>query len=194
MIIVVDSGGSNINSVRFAFDRLGIAIELSADPDRITVADHVLLPGVGAAAAGMSCLQQAEIIDCLSGLRQPTLGICLGMQLLYQHSDEGDTPCLGILPGSVTRLTPAPDLPTPHMGWNQIEVTTPSPLLTGIENGWFYFVHGYAAPVNEVTIAYTEYGTRWCAVASRDNYFATQFHPEKSAGAGAQLLKNFTSL
>ncbi len=194
-LVIVENGGSNINSVRFALERLGVRAHLSDDPDTIRAASHVILPGVGAAGPGMATLREKELVDCIRGLSQPVLGVCLGMQLLFEHSEEGDTPCLGLFPGRVRHLQPGPGLSVPHMGWNPIEVCRDdNPLLKGLNGRHFYFVHSYAAEVNDACAATCDYGQPFCASAWRGNFFATQFHPEKSAEAGARLLENFIRL
>ncbi len=194
-LVIVENGGSNINSVRFALARLGVEATLSDDPDTIARAGRVILPGVGAAGPGMATLQQKELVECIRGLTQPVLGVCLGMQLLFEHSEEGDTPCLGLFPGQVRHFPEQPGLSVPHMGWNPIRVCQPdNPLLQGLDGRYFYFVHSYAAPVNAACAATCDYGQPFCASAWKGNFFATQFHPEKSAAAGARLLENFIQL
>jgi glutamine amidotransferase len=194
-LAIIDSGGANIASLRFAVQRLGIESDLTTDPARLKAASHVLLPGVGAAAACMGRLQQAGIVDTIRELRQPLLGICAGMQLLFDSSEEGDVACLGLLPGRVRRFPDRERLPVPHMGWNQLEFSRTSPLLNGIHSGdYVYFVHSYAAPVSAATLATTRYGDEFAAVVQRGNVCGAQFHPERSAKVGAQLLKNFLQL
>nr|WP_255783628.1 imidazole glycerol phosphate synthase subunit HisH [Lysobacter chinensis] len=191
-VVVIDSGGANIGSVRYALERLGVDAVLSADPDRIRAADRVILPGVGAAAAAMARLRRLDLVEVIRGLRQPLLGICLGMQLLYESSEEGDVDCLGLLPGRVTRLEGGPGLRVPHMGWNALDIDADSALLAGIEPGAYaYFVHGYAAPVSADTLASCSHGRRFAAVCGRGNRFGAQFHPERSAATGARILENF---
>ena len=143
----------------------------------------------------MARLRELGLVETLRGLRQPLLGICLGMQLLYEASEEGDVECLGLLPGRVARMTAAPGLRFPHMGWNRLRRERDSALLDGIDDGdWSYFVHGYAAPVGDATLASCEYGTRFTAVAGNGRCWGAQFHPERSAAAGQRLLANFLSL
>jgi imidazole glycerol-phosphate synthase subunit HisH len=192
-VVIIDSGGANLASLVFALDRLGARSRVSSDPAEIRAAPRVLLPGVGAARDAMDRLAGAGLVDCIRALTQPLLGICLGMQLLFEHSEEGDTPCLGLLPGRVHRLHAAPGLPVPHMGWNTFQPTgAADPLLAGLgERDYSYFVHGYSVPVGDCTTAVTVYGTRFSAVVRRDNVHGAQFHPERSAAAGARLLKNF---
>lgn len=191
-VAIIDSGGANIASLRFALDRLGIEAELTKDPQRLQAASHVLLPGVGAAADCMGRLQAAGLVETIRSLRQPLLGICVGMQLLFESSAEGDVECLGLLPGRVERLTERDGLPVPHMGWNQLELLRPSPLLEGIAEGdYVYFVHSYAAPVSDMALASARYGEPFAAVVRHGNVYGVQFHPERSAKVGAQVLKNF---
>lgn len=195
MLAIVDSGGANIASVRFALERLGVRSELTADPAVISAAERVILPGVGSAQEGMKRLQAKSLVDCVRGLKQPVLGICLGMQLLFESSAEGDTPSLGIIPGRVALLPESPGVTVPHMGWNTIEVRKPSPLLKGIDaTTRFYFVHSFAGPANDFTLATSSHGTTFAAVVQRDNYWGVQFHPERSCAAGAQLLRNFLEM
>ena len=194
MSIIVDSGGSNIGSVLYALERLGKPATLSRDPEQIAAADHVILPGVGSAPSGMNKLQQIELVDCLQNLKQPVLGICLGMQLMFDHSEEGDTNCLGIIPGAISHFPQMENMSIPHMGWNQIKTQKQSPLLTGLDESWFYFVHSYHASVSNNTLASCDYGIEFSAIVQQGNYFACQFHPEKSASAGARLLQNFLEL
>jgi glutamine amidotransferase len=194
-LAIIDSGGANIASLQFAVQRLGIESDLTTDPERLKTASHVLLPGVGAAADCMGRLQSAGLVDTIRQLKQPMLGICVGMQLLFESSEEGDVACLGVLPGRVRRFNDRNGLPVPHMGWNQLEFKQQSPLLNDIANGdYVYFVHSYAAPVSDLTLAATEYGDQFAAVVQRGNVYGAQFHPERSAKVGAQLLKNFLQL
>jgi glutamine amidotransferase len=199
-VVVIDSGGANIASLLFAMQRLGARAEVSVDPARIRAASHVLLPGVGAAHDTMQRLNSNGLAAIIPTLTQPLLGICLGMQLLYGASAEAasgstETPGLGIVPGRVERLRAAPDLPVPHMGWNQVELLDQDQLFEGIAPAaYFYFVHSYAAPVTAATLAACEYGSRFTAAVRRDNFRGVQFHPERSAGAGARLLANFIAL
>ena len=192
---IIDSGGANLASLQFAFERLGARTRVTSDAGEIAAASRVVLPGVGSAADAMQRLRRSEIAAVLPTLRQPVLGICLGMQLLFERSAEGMTPCLGILPGTVQRLEATRERPVPHMGWNQLASSQPDPLLEDIGPGeYFYFVHSYAVPVCTVTVARTEYGEAISAVVRSRNFWGTQFHPERSAAAGARLLRNFLEL
>jgi imidazole glycerol-phosphate synthase subunit HisH len=193
--VIIGCCGANLSSLTFAFARLGIDVPITEDPQRVRRASHVVLPGVGAAKDAMGRLDRAGFVELVPELRQPVLGICLGMQLLFTASDEEDARCLGILPARVARLPEKTDLPIPEMGWNQIEVSTPSPLLEGVANGAYaYFVHSYAAPVGPYTRATSDYGGPFSAVVEQDNFFGTQFHPERSSALGARILANFLAL
>jgi glutamine amidotransferase len=194
-IVVVASGGANTASLLFALERLGAPSELSADPERIRAASHIILPGVGAAAHAMTRLERSGLDRVLPGLTQPVLGICLGMQLLHEASEEGGARCLGIIPGVARRFTEAPGRPVPHMGWNTLEPRRDCPLLEGIkEEDHAYFVHSYALEVSEATVASCRYGAPFSACEAWRNFYGAQFHPERSAGAGARLLENFLRL
>jgi len=199
-VVVIDSGGANLASLLFALRRLDVAAEVTTDADRIQRATHVLLPGVGAAPDAMGRLRASGLHTLLPRLTQPVLGICLGMQLLFEVSDEaaaglGETPCLGIVPGRVSRLPTRQGLPVPHMGWNQVEPLQADPLFDRIDTGdHVYFVHSYAAPVGPYTLASCDYGGAFTAAVKRDNFRGVQFHPERSAGVGARLLGNFVAL
>jgi len=191
-VVIIDGGGANIASLKFALARLGSEAELTVDAEVISSASHVILPGVGAAQDAMNRLKDAELDALIPRLIQPVLGICLGMQLFFDASEENDTRCLGILPGCAVQLQATPDRSVPHMGWNQIQRTRESPLLDGIPDGsYFYFVHSYALDVTSETLAYTDYGRNFTAIVERDNFAAAQFHPERSSVPGARLLENF---
>jgi imidazole glycerol-phosphate synthase subunit HisH len=193
--VIIDSGGANLASLQFALQRLGARATVSADASVIAAAPRVLLPGVGSAPEAMRRLRRTGLADLLPTLRMPVLGICLGMQLLFERSAEGATECLGLLPGSVLRLQAAPGRPVPHMGWNQLSGQRADPLLEGIAPGeYFYFVHGYAAPFSAATLAEVDYGETLPAVVRRANFWGAQFHPERSAASGARLLRNFLTL
>ena len=191
-VAVIHSGGANLGSVLHALNRLGTEGVLTRDPAVIRSASRVILPGVGAAAWAMNALREARLVEVIQNLTQPVLGICLGLQLMFERSEEGDTDCLGVIPGKVRRLSVGQDQRLPHMGWNQLDWQDRSdPLARSLSgNEWFYFVHSFAAPV-EHAAAISEHGQRFAAVVRNRNFAACQFHPEKSARAGARLLANF---
>jgi imidazole glycerol-phosphate synthase subunit HisH len=194
-VVIIENGGANTASLRHALERLDVEPELTSSPTAIRAASHVILPGVGAARDAMSRLRAHGLDTLIPTLTQPVLGICLGMQLLYDASDEGSARCLGAIPGTARRLTAAPGRPVPHMGWNQLTPMTSGPLLDGIEAGErAYFVHSYAVPIGPETVAATHYGEPFSAVIARGNFFGTQFHPERSASTGARILSNFLAL
>ena len=194
-VAIVANGGANIASLQFALERLGVASVLSADAGRIRAATHVILPGVGAAADAMMRLRRDGLHTVIPRLSQPVLGICLGMQLLFEASDEGATECLGIIPGRAVRFAAGPGHPVPHIGWNTLDVERESPLMAGLGGtDYAYFVHSYALPVSEATVGSTRYGAPFSACVHWHNFYGAQFHPERSAAVGARLLRNFLSL
>lgn len=191
-VAVIDSGGANIGSVRYALDRLGVESVLTGDAQAIRSAERVILPGVGAAAFAMRRLRELGLIDTIRTLDKPLLGICLGMQLLFESSEEGDVECLGLIQGRVAKLPEAPGIRIPHMGWNRLEKVRESSLLDGVDDGaQCYFVHSYAAPVTVDCIAASTHGTRFAAMVQRGNVAGAQFHPERSGEVGAKLIENF---
>ena len=190
---IVAAGGANYGSLREACRRIGVDAEIGDDPARIAAATHVILPGVGAAGHAMQSLRARRLDRVLAQLAQPLLGICLGMQLLFEHSDEDDAEGIGLLSGTVHRLPAAPSWP--HMGWNTLDANAQHPLLGGIAaNDWFYFVHGYAAPPGDAMVAETQHGGPFAAVVAQGNVHGVQFHPEKSGNAGRRILANFFAL
>lgn len=194
-VVLVDAGGTNIGSVRYALQRLGVDAELTSDADEIRAADKVILPGVGAAGPGMARLQELQLVDVIRSLSQPVLGVCLGMQLLCEHSEESDTSCLGVIPASVYRFKEAPGQCVPHMGWNRLSAVEAHPLIKQMDDGdWAYFVHSYAVPLGTYTLASTDYGDGFSSIITHRNFHGMQFHPERSASVGAKLLKNFLEL
>lgn len=194
-LAIIDSGGANIASLQYAVERLGVRSQLTTDHQVIRDATHVILPGVGAAADCMARLEKANLVDTILKLQQPFLGICVGMQLLFESSEEGNVDCLGLLPGRVRRFPNREGLPVPHMGWNNLHIQRSSPLLKGFsEQDYVYYVHSYCAPVSEVTQATTFYGESFSAIVQRENIFGAQCHPERSAKSGALLLKNFLAI
>ncbi|HMQ48146.1 MAG TPA: imidazole glycerol phosphate synthase subunit HisH [Saprospiraceae bacterium] len=194
MITIIDYNAGNIRSVLFALERLGIQARLSADPDEIVKADKVIFPGVGEANTTMQYLRERQLDEVIKGLKQPVLGICLGMQLLCTHSEENDTECLGIIPQHVLRFRPRQGEKVPHMGWNSI-YNLRSPLFDAtLEKEYVYFVHSYGVEPGSYTIATCNYVQPFSAALQKDNFFATQFHPEKSGKVGAAILENFLKL
>jgi imidazole glycerol-phosphate synthase subunit HisH len=194
-VVLVDACGGNTGSVSYALQRLGIAAPLTSDAALIRAATHVILPGVGAAAPGMQRLHEAGLVEVIRDLTQPVLGVCLGMQLMFEGSEEGDTTCLGIIPGQVRRFPRQDGVRVPHMGWNRLDIDCDSNLFAGLaERPYVYFVHSYAAPVTNDTLASTDHGGRFAALVRHRNFHGMQFHPERSGAAGAQLLKNFLEL
>ncbi|RZA33846.1 MAG: imidazole glycerol phosphate synthase subunit HisH [Lysobacteraceae bacterium] len=191
-VVLVDSGGANLGSVRFALQRLGVEARLSGEARLIEGADRVILPGVGTASRVMGRLRELGLVDCLRALRVPLLGVCVGMQVLYDASEEGQVECLGLIPGTVARLAATPALRVPHMGWNTLQPLRASSLGEGIEAGQHaYFVHGYAAPVGADCLISSSHGADFAAVVQRGNVGGAQFHPERSSTVGARLLRNF---
>jgi len=188
-LVIVDLSYGNIGSIQLAFERLGVTPKLTADVAQISSADRVLLPGVGAAGHAMKRIEQLGLSECLRSLAQPALGICLGMQLLFERSEEADTECLGMIPGEVRALQPAPGMPVPHMGWSSVEVTDPSIALNS--GDYVYFAHGYACDDGPATVASATYGRKIPAVVRQGNWLGAQFHPERSADAGARFLEAF---
>jgi glutamine amidotransferase len=188
-LTIVDLAYGNIGSVRLAFERFGIAPVLTSAAEEIASADRVVLPGVGAAGFAMRCIDELGLRSTLTSLNQPALGICLGMQLLFERSDEADVACLGIVPGGVRALEPAPGRPVPHMGWAALDVREPD---IGLRTGdYVYFAHGYAADDGEATAASADYGREIPAVVRKGNWLGAQFHPERSGEAGARFLRAF---
>ncbi len=190
-LVIVDTGVANVASVRFAFARLGVRVRVSSDAKTISEAERLVLPGVGSAQAGMAALRAKELEHVFLDYQRPLLGICLGMQLLFLHSAEGDTACLGLIPDEVVPL-PVSDGPVPHMGWNQLRIVQDDPFLAGVRpDSYVYFVHSFAARTGPNTLASTSYGLDFSAIIRRDNLYACQFHPERSGEAGARILQNF---
>ena len=191
-VAIVDAGGANFASVRCAFERLGARVAIASDADGLRGADRIVLPGVGAAGPAMALLRDRGFDQALRSAGVPLLGICLGMQLLFATSAEGDVATLGLLPGRVEALPPAPGVRVPHMGWNAVATVGSTPLFDGIPPGTqMYFVHGYAAPQGVDCIAVATHGATFAAAVQRGTTFGVQFHPERSAGPGARLLDNF---
>lgn len=191
-VVIVDYKAGNVQSVRFALERLGVQATLSSDFETIKAADKVIFPGVGEASSAMAQLRACNLDKLLPTLEQPFFGVCLGMQLLCGHSEESNTNLLGIIPLEVKRFET--ELKVPHMGWNQLE-NLDSPLFQSInEQEYVYYVHSYYVPVSAYTIAQTSYPEPFSAALQYKNFYAAQFHPEKSGPAGAQILQNFLAL
>jgi len=195
-VALVDAGGANIGSVLLALQRLGVEATLTGDARLIREADRVILPGVSTAPMVMGRLRELDLVETLRTLERPLLGVCLGQQLLFDASDEGDgVDTLGLIPGHVSRFDIDPSLPVPHMGWSRLEVVRDDPLLEGIQPGdWAYFVHSFVCPDGPATLARADYGTVVPAVVRNANRWGCQFHPERSAKAGARILQNFLGL
>ena len=194
-IVVIELGCANTASVLFALERLGVDARLSSDAGEITAATKVILPGVGAAGFAMNRIHELGLCDIIRNLDVPLLGVCLGQQLLFEGSDEGDVTCLGLIPGRVTRMKASKDLVVPHMGWNQLQVTQADPLTAGVNNGdYAYFVHSFACPVNDCTLATATYGAPFATMVRRGRVWGCQFHPERSQSTGAKILENFVNL
>ncbi len=191
-IVIIKYNAGNIQSVRYALERLGFNASVSDDPDVIRAADKVIFPGVGEAASAMKYLKERGLDKIICSLTQPVLGICLGLQLMCTHSEEGNVDCLGIFPQQVKRFTDREKVP--QIGWNDIFNLQTSIFDSIKENSFVYFVHGYYAELGENTIATTNYTTNYSAALFKDNFYAMQFHPEKSGDVGEQILKNFISL
>ncbi len=194
-LVIIKYNAGNIRSVLFALERIGVKAEVTDDPDKIRSADKVIFPGVGEASSAMRYLGERGLDKLILDLRQPVLGICLGMQLMCRYSAENDTPCLGIFEERVEKFdVTAQGLKAPQMGWNNI-FDLKTDLFQGVEeDSYCYFVHGYYAAIGEHTIATTQYGLPYSSALSRDNFFGVQFHPEKSAATGETILKNFIRL
>ena len=192
---LVDAGGANLGSVRYALERLQVEVQMVREQADLAGLARVILPGVGAAAEGMRRLHEQGLVQPLRELQVPLMGICLGMQLLFERSEEGDVECLGLLPGIVRRLHPGVGVRVPHMGWNKLLALRESPLLDGVSVGSSaYFVHSYAAPVTSDTVAACHHGGLFTAVVQRERLCGAQFHPERSAGPGARILQNFLEI
>jgi glutamine amidotransferase len=195
-LVLLDSGGANVGSVQAAFERLGMEAPITSDWNTIRDATHVVLQGVGAAANCMAKLRANGLDRVIPRLTQPLLGICVGMQLLYERSEESDTECLGLLEGTVRLLPSSPGIRIPHMGWNRLEVKAASDhrLTEGLNGASVYFVHSYAAPSSPMTLAACTHGQPFAAVVAKGAIMGAQFHPERSSAAGARLLQNFLAI
>ncbi len=194
-VAIVDSIGSNLASLIFALNRIGSSFEITDEIDVLNKASHIILPGVGAAKNAMTKLKQRKLIDEISKLTKPTLGICLGMQIFMDASDEDDAKCLGIISNTCRPFENNRDYPVPHMGWNKVRFNRDSVLTKNLkDDDYYYFVHSYYVPVCTETIGVSSYPIEFSAVVQKDNFFGTQFHPEKSGLSGSKILQNFVSL
>lgn len=199
-LIIVDTGCANLSSVQYAFERLGVKTHITNDAAVINSAERIVLPGVGSAPYAMKKIRAKGLEDTLQNLKQPVLGICLGMQLVFETLDEGISETSGpsqglaLVPGPI-RLLDTRGAPSPHMGWNTLTPVKDDPLLEGVKDGnYAYFVHSFAAPVADHTLASSEYGDRFSAIIRHKNIWGCQFHPERSSQVGAQILKNFSKV
>lgn len=194
-VAIIDGGGANITSLKNALARLGATGVLTRDPDYIADAKRAILPGVGRAMPAMQRLAEFGLADVILGRSNPTLGICLGMHLLAAGSAEDNATCLGVFPETAAKLSASAENPVPNMGWCQTTGCKDSPLFADIPgSAWFYYVHSYALPPGPSCIATASHTGAFAAAAARDNFYAVQFHPERSATAGAKLLANFLAL
>ena len=194
-VTIVDSIGSNLASLIFALNRIGSSFEITDEIDVLNKASHIILPGVGAAKNAMTKLKQRKLIDEISKLTKPTLGICLGMQIFMDASDEDDAKCLGIISNTCRPFENNRDYPVPHMGWNKVRFNRDSVLTKNLkDDDYYYFVHSYYVPMCSETIGVSSYPIEFSAVVQKDNFFGTQFHPEKSGLSGSKILQNFISL
>ena len=194
-VAIVDSIGSNLASLIFALNRIGSSFEITDEIDVLNKASHIILPGVGAAKNAMTKLKQRKLIDEISKLTKPTLGICLGMQIFMDASDEDDAKCLGIISNTCRPFENNRDYPVPHMGWNKVRFNRDSGLTKNLkDDDYYYFVHSYYVPICSETIGVSSYPIEFSAIVQKDNFFGTQFHPEKSGLSGSKILQNFVSL
>ena len=199
-VAIIKYNAGNIQSVKFALERLGVHPIITDDPEEIKSAEKVIFPGVGEAKSAMTYLKEHGLVDLIKGLKQPVLGICIGQQLMCQHSEEGDTDCMGIFPTAVRQFPKGvkvndETLKIPHMGWNNMTFNKEFPLFKDLgDNPYVYYVHSFYADVCEYTVATTEYAAKYSAALHKDNFYALQFHPEKSGEVGQKILKNFLEL
>lgn len=192
-IVIIKYNAGNTQSVAFALDRMGVSYEISDDPEVLTKADKVIFPGVGEASSTMRYLKEKNLVSLVKELKQPVLGICLGMQLLCAHSEENDTDCIGVFDLPVKRFEPTETSKVPHTGWNNL-TQTKGWLGNSLKDTFVYFVHSYYVPINEYTVAKTEHILQFSAAIQKGNFYAVQFHPEKSGEAGEKVLKQFLNI
>jgi len=191
-IVIIDYGAGNVKSVQFALERLGYEAICTNNPEEIISADKVIFPGVGEAQSAMKEIVKFSLDKVIPNLKQPVLGICLGMQLMCDYSEENQTECLGIFPVKVKKFEV--EYKVPHIGWNQITGLKSNLFNKVTENSYMYYVHSYYVPESEYTIASTDYGIVYAGAIKKDNFYACQFHPEKSGDVGEQILKNFINI
>ncbi len=195
MIAVIDSGGANITSVLSAFERLDIHPVFTSDEKIIRSADKVVLPGVGAAGDAMKTIDGHNLADVIRSLTQPVIGICVGMQLLFRESEEGNTKTLGIFDAPVQRFKDSPGMAVPHMGWNKVRKVKDHALFHGLDDdSYFYFANSYHAPVGDYTVGACSYSNDFTAIAAKGNFMGWQFHPERSGPVGTQIIRNFVEM
>jgi imidazole glycerol-phosphate synthase subunit HisH len=192
-VVVIKYNAGNIRSVAFALERLGLEFNLTDNPEEIRSADKVIFPGVGEASSTMNYLKEHNLDKIIKALKQPVLGICLGMQLMCAHSEENDTSCLGIFDETVKLFVPKINEKVPHMGWNSLTIKN-SWLDATLNEQFVYFVHSYYVPINPHTSATTNYIQPFSAAMKKDNFYAVQFHPEKSAKMGEKVLQSFLNV
>ncbi len=192
-VAVIKYNAGNIRSVAFALERLSIDFEITDQPEKIKSADKVIFPGVGEASSTMKYLNEKKMSQLIVGLKQPVLGICLGMQLMCKHSEENDTPCLGIFDETVKQFKSDESHKVPHMGWNSIELKN-GWINPTLQNSFMYFVHSYYVPLSPYSSAVTDYTLMFSSALKKENFYAVQFHPEKSASAGEKILKSFLDI
>lgn len=193
--VIIDYNAGNVRSVLFALKRLQIDAVLTADPEQIRTADKVIFPGVGEAATTMAYLKSRQLDRLIKDLKQPVLGICLGMQLLCEYSEEGNTDCIGVIPQKVKKFIPNhQQQKVPHVGWNSLDKIHQGFVSTQLEKKFVYFVHSYFVEEGPYTIGTTNYIQPFSAMLQKDNFYATQFHPEKSGTVGEQILENFLAI
>lgn len=193
-VAIIKYNAGNVYSVSHALKRLGVEAELTDDKETLLKADKIIFPGQGEASTTMNYLREHQLDQLIKDLEQPTLGICIGMQLLCEHSEESDTDCLGIFPTTVKKFIPVKGEKVPHMGWNSITDLKSNLYKDMIEGEFVYFVHSFYVPLNEFTAATTNYTLPFSASLHKDNFYATQFHPEKSGKIGEKILRNFLNI
>ncbi|NTS78763.1 imidazole glycerol phosphate synthase subunit HisH [Catenovulum sp. SM1970] len=194
-IVIIDTACANLSSLKFCIERLGYDVLVTADAAKIKAAKKVFLPGVGAAGAAMQIINERKIPEVVRELTQPVLGICLGMQLMTEHSAEGDVDCIGLIPGEINPIDAPEHVRIPHMGWNTLSTIPEHPLFEGItKDDYFYFVHSLCAAPSQFTLATCDYGQTFSASIAKDNFMGVQFHPERSGKSGAKIIKNFLEM